>query len=214
MNRIVFDTETTNSMDDPLVYDIGWAVVDDDFNVLKTYSFVVADIYTNKDLMESAYYKDKRKQYNKDLKNGTRKMKTYRSIKRELAKCCKENNVTELYAHNASFDYRSTQKTIRYITKSKERYFLPYGVQICDTLKMCRQTLTNDVHYVNFCEVNNFTTKNGKPRFTAEIVYKFLTQCLDFTESHTGLEDVLIEKEIMAYCFSKNPTVNPYLWNN
>ena len=42
---IVFDTETTNSIDDPIVYDLGFAVVDEDGTVYETYSFVVADIF-------------------------------------------------------------------------------------------------------------------------------------------------------------------------
>ena len=42
---IVFDTETTNTMDDPFVYDIGWAVIDLDGNVYETASFVNADVF-------------------------------------------------------------------------------------------------------------------------------------------------------------------------
>ena len=42
-------------------------------------------------------------------------------------------------------------------------------------------------------------TKNGKVRLTAEILYRFIER-QSFIESHTGLEDVLIEKEILAYC--------------
>ena len=41
---IVIDTETTNSIDDPLCYDVGFAVVDMLGNVYENYSFVVADI--------------------------------------------------------------------------------------------------------------------------------------------------------------------------
>jgi len=40
----------------------------------------------------------------------------------------------------------------------------------------------------------------GRPRATAEILYKYISGDIDFAEDHTGLEDVLIEKEIFAKC--------------
>ena len=52
---IVVDTETTNSIDDPLCYDIGFAVIDKTGHVYESHSFVVADIFLDKELMSSAY---------------------------------------------------------------------------------------------------------------------------------------------------------------
>ena len=51
-------------------------------------------------------------------------------------------------------------------------------------------------------------------RFTAEIIYRFITNNLNFEEAHTGLEDVLIEKEILAYCLKNKPEINGALWND
>ena len=53
--------------------------------------------------------------------------------------------------------------------------------------------------FARFCEVNGFVTKNNKPQLTAEVLYRWITKDVDFVESHTGLEDVLIEKEIFSY---------------
>ena len=111
-----------------------------------------------------------------------------------------------IVAHNASFDYRSLNYTQRLLTSSKYRYFLPWGVEIWDTLKMARQVLGNDETYKQFCIDNGFvygSEEKPKCRYTAEIIHRFLTGDLDFIEEHTGLEDVLIEKEILAYCLSK-----------
>jgi hypothetical protein len=66
--------------------------------------------------------------------------------------------------------------------------------------------------YDTFCYENNFVTKRGCKRYTAEILYRFLTNDLEFEEEHTGLEDVLIEKEIFAYCMAKLPNLNGALW--
>ena len=123
----------------------------------------------------------------------------------------KKYNTNIVIAHNARFDYRSTAKTQRYLTKSKYRYFLPYGTEIWDTLKMAREVLKNDVDYDNFCYNNNYLTKRGCKRYTAEILYRFFTGDNKFVESHTGLEDVTIERVIFAECMARGAE-NGKLW--
>ena len=46
-------------------------------------------------------------------------------------------------------------------------------------------------------EANNIST-------SAENAYRYIKKLIDFKESHTGLEDVQIEIEIMAYCFRQH----------
>ena len=208
---IVLDTETTNGMDDPLCYDVGFAVVDVEGNVYESHSFVVADVFLDKELMSSAYYAEKIPQYWQDIKEGKRVLKRYGNIKRILYFTCKKWNVRAIIAHNARFDYGSTNTTQRYLTCSKQRYFYPYGVEIWDSLKMARQCFNNE-DYDTFCYENDYVTKNGRKRYTAEILYRFLTNNIEFVESHTGLEDVMIEKEIFVYCMKVNPEVNGKMW--
>ncbi len=209
---IVVDTETTNSLDDPICYDVGFAVVDTKGTVYEKYSFVVADIFLDKDLMSYAYFAEKIPTYWKEIKLGKRTLKTFYNIKKIFKECVNRNNVKIIFAHNAKFDYNSLTLTQRYLTSSKYRYFFPYGVEIWDTLKMARQTLNKTEEYKNFCHENNYITKNNQNCFTAEVLYKFLTDNKDFVENHTGLEDALIEKEIFNYCVAKNPEINGRLW--
>ena len=199
----MLDTETTNSLDDPICYDVGFAVVDREGAIYETHSFVVAEVFLNEELMASAYFIEKVPQYWEDIKKGTRKLAKFNTIRKVLAETMKKYNTNIVIAHNARFDYRSTAKTQRYLTKSKYRYFLPYGTEIWDTLKMAREVLKNDVAYDNFCYDNNYVTKRGCKRFTAEILYRFFTGDNDFVESHTGLEDVTIEKVIFAECMAR-----------
>ena len=49
---LVVDTETTNSIDDPFAYDVGFAVVKATGEVLEAHSYVVTDIFLDKDLMD------------------------------------------------------------------------------------------------------------------------------------------------------------------
>jgi len=211
---IVVDTETTNSLDDPLCYDVGFAVVDILGNVYENYSFVVADIFLDEELMKSAYFADKIPQYWQDIKSGKRELKTFRNIKKAFADCVYRNNVQIILAHNARFDNRSLNLTQRYLTSSKYRYFFPFGIEIWDTLKMSREVLKNDENYSTFCWNNDYLTKRLCKRYTAEIIYRFLTGNTDFEESHTGLEDVLIEKEIFVFCVTANPEINGALWED
>ena len=200
---IVIDTETTNDIDFPLCYDIGFAVVDKKGRVYKKFSFVVAEIFFDKELMSSAYFSEKIPQYRKDIKKGKRKVRQIMTIRRILYQVCKKYNISVIMAHNARFDYKSLSLTLRYVTKSKFRYFIPYGVSVYDTLKMSRKFFAKNYKYIQYCKKNGFVTKNGKPKFTAEIIYRYIIKDISFIESHTGLEDVLIEKEIFSYLYQR-----------
>ena len=208
---IVIDTETTNSLDDPLCYDIGFAVVDSEGKVYETHSYVVADVFLDEELMESAFFIDKVPQYWEQIKTGERKLRRFKTIKNIFADVVKQYDIKIVLAHNARFDNRSLNLTQRFLTSSKWRYFFPYGIEIWDTLKMARKVL-NDENYDTFCYENNYLTKRGCKRYTAEIIYRYLTNNLDFVEEHTGLEDVLIEKEIFAYCMANSPEIDGRLW--
>lgn len=209
---IVVDTETTNSIDDPIVYDVGFAVVDAEGNVYEQHSYVVADVFLDKELMSYAYFADKIPQYWKDIKSGKRKLRRFKTIRMIFKDVCKQYEIKKIFAHNARFDNRSLNLTQRYLTSSKFRYFFPYNTEIWDTLKMSRNTLKNVEDYDQFCWENDYITKRGCKRYTAEIIYRFITGDNDFEEKHTGLEDVLIEKEILKYCLNHDPNFNGKLW--
>ena len=211
---IVLDTETTNSLDDPIVYDVGFAVVDENGKIFEKHSYVVADVFLDCDLMSYAYFAEKIPQYWEDIKSGRRKLRRFSTIYFILRDVCEQYGVKKIFAHNARFDYLSLTTTQRYLTGSKYRFFLPWGVEVCDTLKMSREVLKNNADYRSFCEKNGFVFGNNRLRFTAEVIYRFLTGNVDFEESHTGLEDVLIEKEILRYCLNVNPNVKMKLWEN
>ena len=216
MNRniIVLDTETANSLEEPIVYDIGFAVVDtENGDILEEHSFAIAEIFLDKELMNSAYYKEKIPQYWEEIKRGTRKLVKFETAHRILYQTIKKYNVNVVAAHNARFDNRSTNISRRYLTSSKYRFFLPYGkIEIWDTLKMAREVMKENKDYTRFCIENNYMTKKNQKRFTAEILYRYLTGNNDFEEEHRGIDDVRIEKEIFMYCLGVNPEIDGRLW--
>jgi hypothetical protein len=212
---LTIDTETANSLDDPLMYDIGGAIHDRFGNVEETFSFIIYDIFcADRALFDTAYYAEKRPMYEAQIAAGQRKIVSIYTARRHVAELCKKYNVKAIIAHNARFDYKSTNYTIRYITKSKTRYFLPYGVPVWDTLKMAQDTICKQATYIRWCERNGYVQKNGKVRATAEILYRYITLKEDFIEDHTGLEDVLIEKEIFAKCMAQHKKMRKNVWNN
>lgn len=207
MNVIVLDTETTNTIDDPICYDIGWAVIDlDTRETVLTRSFAVAEIFCDEPLMACAYFAEKIPTYWREIRNGKRTLARLFTICKALRADCKEYGVKEIYAHNARFDYRSCNLTQRFVTASKYRYFFPYGVKMCDTLKMARECFADDPDYNEFCEVNGYKTPNGQNRYTAEILYRYLSRNNAFEEVHQGIDDVLIEKDIMLMCMAYGVT--------
>ena len=210
--KIVVDTETcpldreleSVTPSNMFTYDIGWAVVDKRGNVYKTASYVVADIFLDeRNLMKSAYYADKIPNYWKDIKEGKRKLATWKTIHGQFINDIKEYNIKQVFAHNMRFDHGTLNNTERWLSKSKYRYFFPYDIEICDTLKMARDVVGKMPSYKRFCKEHELMTKNNQCRFTAEALFRFISRDTDFVESHTALEDVLIEKEILRYCYKQ-----------
>ena len=209
---LVLDTETANSIDDPIAYDIGFAVIDLTGRIFETYSFVVVETFLDKELMQTAYFADKIPQYWEDIKNGKKLLRKYKTIKFILSDVCRKYNIKKICAYNCRFDVRSGNLTQRFLTNSKYRYFYNYGIEFMDILKLARQVLKDDDNYGEFCYNNNYLTKKGTRRYTAEIVYKYLFDN-NFIEEHTGLADCLIEAKIMCELVKRKPEINFNLWN-
>ena len=210
---LTIDTETANTIEDPMMYDLGGAIHDRNGKVYETFSFIIYDVFcADRELFNTAYYAEKRPMYEAQIAAGQRKVVSIYTARKYVADLCKKYNVKAIIAHNARFDYRSTNYTIRYVTKSKTRYFLPYGIPMWDTLKMAQDTICQQPTYQRWCNANGYCMKNGKPRATAEILYRYITQNVDFIEDHTGLEDVLIEKEIFAKCMAQHKKMRKNVW--
>lgn len=217
---IVFDTETCNSLmindkldlSQSLVYDIGWQVIDLHGNVYEQKSFVIYETFVGmKDVMKSAYYAKKIPMYEEQLKSGERELVRFATMRNKLLETMKiyGTNVVAS-AHNALFDIRALNNTQRYLTKSKYRFFFPYGTKIWDTLKMARQTYAKEKGYIHFCEDNNYMTNHvvPRPRLTAEILYRYISGDDEFEEEHTGLADVQIESEILWAILRKHKKID------
>ena len=188
-------------------YDLGGGVLDTDAGELLTkFSFVNEDVFFGMpQSMENAYFADKIPQYLEDMRMGKRTILNTWKIWQNINQMCQTYKVDAIAGHNIWFDVKVLNATIRYQTKSKKRYFLPYGVPIIDTMKMARMVIANTEEYIDFCLTNNYMTAHEKPRprVTAEILWRFLSGDNNFQEAHTGLEDVEIEAKIYMECLKR-----------
>lgn len=204
---MVVDVETAGGLDNPLVYDIGYAITDKQGNIYETRSFIIDEIFSNKKLMSTAYYSIKVPKYIIDIANGTRTVVPFLEMRDDFIALAEKYNIKTLSAYNLMFDTRALTNTIRNITKEPKAKFLPRSLK--DVKMMCIWCLACEVLYTQktFGKVairNNWVSPVGNFRTTAEVGHRYITGNTDFEEEHTGLEDVLIEIGIMAYAFRQN----------
>lgn len=182
-------------------------------NIYRERSFVNSDIfYHEEELMQSAYYARKIPLYLADIEMGKRKVATTYGIRKAMLEDMAEFNITEVCAHNARFDLNALNGIQRWTTKSKYRYWFPMGTEIWDSMKMARSVIHKMPTYRKFCEKYGFITKNGQLSTTAENLYRFIIKDPSFSESHTGLEDVQIEREIINYCYRQHKPMRKKLF--
>jgi hypothetical protein len=215
MAKFLFmDSETaeTNVVDGQLdvsngqVYDLGLMVIDENGKVYDQISMVNEDVFFGMpESMQNAYYADKIPQYLEDMRMGKRKIVNSWQMYKTFAEMFQKYDISAVVAHNAFFDVKVLNSTMRYQTKSRVRWFLPWGTEIIDTLKLARNTFGKDPKYVEWCKENGYMTNHAtpRPRLTAEILYRYITGDNSYTESHTGLEDVTIERVIFHKCMEK-----------
>ena len=209
---IVIDTETANSVQYPLPYDIGYEIVNNKGEVAKRHSFCVYDIYVGeREMMKSAYYAHKLPQYEKELANGERELVTYRTIKKLIKEEVEEYHIKKAYAYNANFDDRALHNLTRHYNR-RWYYFFPISVEFHCIWHMACQVLLARPSYIKFALENGFVSEKGNILTNAECCYRYITKNPQFKEEHKGIDDVEIETEILMACKRQRKKMNtkPY----
>lgn len=213
MNRkkkfLVIDVETANDTLYPLVYDIGYAVVDKEGNVYEQKSLIIRDIFCfEKELMETAYYSKKIPKYLERISTHQSQVVDLLLARWIIKDTIEKYNIKTICAYNASFDINALNTTLRYVTKSKYRWFFPYGMEINCIWNMACQLLYTQKRFADFAIQYDYFSPSQNLRTSAEIGFRYLTDETQFTEEHQGLQDVLIECQIMAKCYAQHKKVN------
>ena len=212
MKIMVLDTETCNleqseqvKRGNNLTYNIGWSVVTpSNGEVLEQKSYLVNEIFVGElQRMNSCYYANKIPQYIEGLVTGEYELASFFSILVDIIKTCRVYNIKAICAHNAAFDVDALNTTLSYLTGLDYIRALPQGIEIWDSMKMANSVFSKRPTYRKFCEENGFMTKHATPRpcMTAEVLYRFIKNDIQFEEEHTALADVEIETEIIFACY-------------
>lgn len=214
---LILDVETANSTTDALVYDLGVAVADRSGNIYETASFIISDIFMDEaDLMTSAYYAEKIPQYYEGIEAHDFEVTSFYQARKAILNLMEKYGITKVCAYNANFDRSALNTTQRWLTKSKYRFFFPYNTEFYCIWHMACQVICTQKRYRKFCEQNNFIKPSGNIHTNAETVYAYMTKNSNFDEAHTGLQDVLIEAEILAKCFAQHKkmdkSINRMCW--
>ena len=205
---MILDVETTNNnmeskYNDGLVYDIGFVICDKKGKIYCKRSFAIKEIFDWKKLMSTAYYYKKLPRYYEKLSRGQMEKISIWDARKRIHKAIEYFNITEVYAFNASFDYTTLNNTVRYLSGSGCRWFFPYGIKICDIWHIACQVLGTQKTF----QWENVRNQNNNLITNAERMFSYCEQ-IDFEEEHTGLEDAVIESQILARCLKSHKKIN------
>lgn len=207
---IILDVE---GMSSARPYNIGYIVADKKGNIYKKRNLaILACIWENlKNCLqaEEMTYKNIQEILNDTEKQASeRKYQFYtvEQVKRILLKDITENNVKEVWAYNCTFDKSALKRLFE-----NDFEILDDMITFYDIIPSILYTKLLNKKYIKWCNENNYITQKKNVQTKAEIVYRFLTNCEDFVEEHTGLADVLIEYQILLYAMN---TKKKYKYKN
>lgn len=199
MNIVVFDTETT-SLDKPFCYNIGYSIynTEEQKNLLNK-DFVVEQVWHNKPLFESAYYKEKRPLYINSMRARKTIMEKFGYIMQEMIRDFRYYDIQQAYAYNSSFDDKVINYNCNWFNCNN-----PFdNIPIFDIRGYVFKKIAFTKEYQTFAEENKLFTEKENYSTKAEAIYRYISGNKDFCEEHTALADSLIEAEILFYCIAK-----------
>ena len=204
----IIDTETANGLKNPLCYDVAVIVFDKKGIELFRKNWLVSNVWNNERMFKTAYYAWKRPLYDnieKEIVN------TYTFIS-EMNEIIDNYQVNFLLAYNLKFDLNSINKTVERFTYNSK--FNTENVEYIDVWNVAIDIIMNNNSYKSFCRENGFVSDAGNYKTSAEICYRFLTNVIDFDESHTAMDDCEIEKEIFMTCVKRKKKIEKGIVNN
>lgn len=203
-NITILDTETTGDFSSPLIYDIGWVVLDKELNISIVKEYLVEEVFTTNFLMNTAFYASKRPKYNERVAQGEIELLPFRDIINELMSDMKKHGAKVLSAYNIAFDNRAIRQTMKVVASDMLTKWDKFNAKLS---KLCIWDLATDTLMQNedFKEVayeQGWISAKGNFQTNAEVAYRYLTKDYNFIEEHTALADVYIEYEILHYCLT------------
>lgn len=216
---LVADGESTGLGNRAFLFDFAYTIATRR-EILCERSFLVREILCNPSIMLRAYWdsawrdmmgKKLFTDYIPMLSRGDARLYSWREIVETLRDDMLTHGVDVFSAYNLGFDMRAISNTHKLMEHQDK--VLPYRPDLLCLWEFACSTLCNTPMYHRVAhELGNDTgwiTDAGNVRTNAEKVYAYLTQNLDFIESHTALADAQIETEILQRLLAKKKPI-PY----
>lgn len=197
---LLLDTETVNKSKGKsftqygnMVFDIGFLIIDGDFNVVHSYQALNSDIFNDDSYMENLFFgKEKLDWYiNSDIPR-----KTTHEIALDFKEIFDTYSIERIAAYNISFDKRAIKSTE---DEFIERWIDFDKYEVIDLYHMACQALEGNENYVISSMENGKVSDKGNVSSNAESVYCFIKNDYSFVEDHTALSDCYIEYEIYEW---------------
>ena len=196
----IIDTETATLWGE--VFDFGMVIINSKGKEIARYDAIVEEVYNSVKLMEKAFYFNKVDSfYEPNLRCGRMTKKSWRTICVEVSALCAKHRVSVVSAYNLAFDRRVIAATNK---KYNGFSMFPVGTkELCLWKFACNTELQSEA-FEELAVAQGWVSPVGNLRTNAEVAYKFMTGNLNFSESHTALDDALIEKDLLKLLMEKH----------
>jgi hypothetical protein len=202
---LTVDTECSG-LSNP-VYDIGWTIHDKTGKIVESFHALVREVFTDADEMTRAYFAKKVfTDYAPMLDLQDIRLKNWSEIVGIMRDHIKTHNVNILSAYNLGFDLRALKLTNKLFGDSA---VIQTPVKLLDLWQFSCEVLLNTPTYKKMAKANGWISPAGNIRTSAEMAYRFISGNVKFIESHTALDDAIIETEIAEKCYRKKSKI-PY----
>ena len=198
---MVLDTETLGGLCHPIAYDVGGAVTDRNGHIYETFHFAVKETIGNVHRMNTAYYADKYPEYLERLYNHKMVLAPFAEICQHINALIDKYAIQTLAAYNLTFDLQAMKNTAAEILGT-EVWTLADLKPLCIWCASCEVLYT--AKYCKLARANGWLTAKGNICTNAEMGFRYISQDWSFQEEHRGLDDVLIEVQILVAVYRKH----------
>ena len=198
----VIDTETLG-VDKPLVYDLAVTITDKKGNIYAQKNWIIKEVFEQKDLMQSAYYANKLPLYDKMIAEGSAIVKPWKEVQAEFNELCNKFEISVISAYNLGFDKRALTYTHKCLGNVDKFLKLNKVPELWDIWGIAAQTIMQQKTFHKIALRENWYTEKGNVLSNDEVAYRYITNDLQFMESHTALHDTEIESQILVRCLNQ-----------
>jgi hypothetical protein len=199
------DVETAGDFSNPLCYDIAWRVLDRKGRIYSERNYLVREIVTNSQLMMGAFYAKKIfSWYIPALDSHDVRIASMADIVQQMREDAADASVVSAY--NLAFDIRAIRATLVHTQIAGTIFSGPVD-KLC-VWRMACDALRSKLYH-DLARARGWISAQGNVRTTAQHAYAYITGKFDFIESHTALDDVRIESEILTRLLARKKKI-PY----